>query len=264
MRESRVRRPACLSEGRSSSSCSRSAREIPWAMAPAWPATPPPRTLIVTSRRRSLSGTRSGCITSISSARRPRYWRGVLLLIMMRPSPGVSRTRAMAVWRRPTARFACCSDNLHVPLLVEGDVSGHLRPVLVVGTRVDTQPLQHLGAQGVVLQHSADGVLDGKRRVKLALLAKGAPPQPARGAGIPGVHLAVHLAPGDEDARGVDDDDVVARVQVGCVGRLVLALQDLRHVAGEPAQRDARGVDHVPVTLQVLVPGGPGLELRHA
>src|SRR3984893_11230604 len=219
MRESRVRRPACLSEGRSSSSCSRSAREIPWAMAPAWPATPPPRTLIVTSRRRSLSGTRSGCITSISSARRPRYWSGVLLLIMMRPSPGVSRTRAIAVLRRPTARFICCSDNLHVPLLIEGDAPGQLRPVLVVGARVDAQALQHLSAQGVVLQHAADGVLDGKRRVQIALLAELAPPEPGRVAGIPGVRHADPPRPGDQRPRGVDDDHVIAGVQVRRVGR---------------------------------------------
>src|SRR5207245_6601765 len=91
------------------------------------------------------------------------------------PSPGLSRTRAMADFRRPTPRLVldCCSANVHVPLLVEGDGPGPLGLVLVLRPTVDTQPPEHLPAQRVVLEHSADGVGHRPGRVQLPLFAQG-------------------------------------------------------------------------------------------
>src|ERR1041385_4365590 len=170
MRASRVRRPAFFSVGRWSSSAPSRARKRRWASAPACPATPPPSTLTLTSKRRSVSVSRSGARTICSSRRCPKYCIGLFSLIRTRPSPGCRRTRRVAVLRRPTARFSCCSDNLDVPLLVEGDALGRLRVVLVRGPGVDPEPAQHLGTQRVALQHPAHRVADGEGRVLLLLL----------------------------------------------------------------------------------------------
>src|SRR5262249_47881997 len=157
---------------RSSSSCSSRAREMPWAMAPAWPETPPPSTLTLTSKRRSVSVRRSGCSTTCSSRRCPRYCIGLFWLIRTLPSPGWIRTRAIAVLRRPTALANCCSANLDVPLLVEGYAPGRLGLVLVGRARVDPQPFQHLGPQRVPLQHPPHGIAHREGGVQLLLLAQ--------------------------------------------------------------------------------------------
>src|ERR1700686_2185929 len=102
-RESRVSRPAALSTGRSSGSAAIRARAIPWHTAPACPAMPPPKTLTETSKRPVVSVTRSGCVTTVSRSRRPKYSLGGRLLTTMTPSPGTMRTRATAVLRRPVA-----------------------------------------------------------------------------------------------------------------------------------------------------------------
>src|SRR4029077_8911110 len=102
-RESRVSRPAALSTGRNSGSAAMSARAIPWHTAPACPAMPPPKTLTETSNRPVVSVTRSGCVTTVSRSRRPKYSLGGRLLTTMTPSPGTMRTRATAVLRRPVA-----------------------------------------------------------------------------------------------------------------------------------------------------------------
>src|SRR5215472_15691413 len=263
MRASRVSRPAFFSVGRSSSSSSISAREMPCAMAPACPETPPPSTLTLTSKRRSVSVSRSGCSTTCSRRRCPRYCIGLLWLIRIRPSPGWMRTRAIAVLRRPTALMSCSSANPDVPLLVEADAPGRLRLVLVLGARVHPQAPQHVRSQTVALQHAPNGISDRERRVELLLLPQGARAKAARIARKACVDLAVHLVAGHQHPRGVDDDHVVAGVQVRCVRRLVLAFQDLGDAAGEATQSHARGIDHVPVALEVFLPCCPSLELRH-
>src|SRR2546429_6711403 len=113
----------------------------------------------------------------------------------MRPSPRVRRTLAIAVFRRPTPLLvlACCSANLDVPLLVEGDGLRALGLVLVLRPAVHAQTPQHLPAQGVVLEHAPDGVLQRPGGVDLPLLAEGASTQPTRIAGVPRVDLPVQL-----------------------------------------------------------------------
>src|SRR5438270_13802532 len=107
------------------------------------------------------------------------------------PSPGLSRTRAMADFRRPTPRLVldCCSANLDVPLLVEGDGPGALGLLLVLRPAVDPQPAEHLPAQRVVLEHPADGVGDRPGRIQLLLLAQAPGVQSARVAAVAGVDL---------------------------------------------------------------------------
>src|SRR5713101_2086070 len=168
----------------------------------------------------------------------------------MRPSPGCKRTRAIAFLRRPVPRLNV-SANLDVPSLIESDDLRFLRDLTVVGSGVDTKSLQHVGAQGVVLQHSTNRVRDWKRRVELLRLAERPRPKSARVPRIPGVLLAQELGAADLDLGSVDHDHVVAGVQVRREGGLVLATQDLGHAARQAAQNLIRGIDHKPIALQI-------------
>ena len=58
------------------------------------------------------------------------------------------------------------------------------------------------------------------------------------------VHLLLALAAGEDHLVGVDDDDVVAAVDMGREGRLVLAAQTHGHERSETADDEALRVDH--------------------
>ena len=57
------------------------------------------------------------------------------------------------------------------------------------------------------------------------------------------VDLLLALAAGEDHLVGVDDDDVVAAVDMGRVGRLVLAAQPHGDDRGEPADDEALRID---------------------
>jgi hypothetical protein len=59
------------------------------------------------------------------------------------------------------------------------------------------------------------------------------------------------LAAGHAHLRGIDDDDEVAVVQVGLVGGLVLALEQVGGLGGDAAERPAGGIDDVPVLVHL-------------
>src|SRR5438309_12095941 len=60
------------------------------------------------------------------------------------------------------------------------------------------------------------------------------------------IDLVRDFLAGHANALDVDDDDVVARIQMRCACWLVLAAQDFRHVRGETAKGLSIGVDDVP------------------
>src|SRR5215212_10434053 len=127
----------------------------------------------------------------------------------------------------------------------------HLRGVRVRRAVIDLELAEHLPPEPVAGQHPADGLLDRARgplgeqhRVRGLLEA-------ARVARVPVGDLLLALAPGQPDLGRVDDDHVVAGVDVGGEDRLVLAAQDAGHLGGQPAEDLAVGVDDVPVAGQV-------------
>ena len=67
--------------------------------------------------------------------------------------------------------------------------------------------------------------------------------------GVPVVLLLLLLAPRDLHLVGIDDDDVVTHVEVGRVGRLVLAAQDTRYLGGQTAKNPVGGVDYEPLAI---------------
>jgi hypothetical protein len=64
-------------------------------------------------------------------------------------------------------------------------------------------------------------------------------------------HLLLGLARGQCDLGGVDDDDVVAGVDVLAVRRLVLPTEHAGHLGRHAAERQAFGVDDEPGVLDL-------------
>src|SRR3989442_6713566 len=113
---------------------------------------------------------------------------------------------------------------------------------------VDLEATQLLLAECPMLQHARHRVPERIGRMPHDHVAVGALAKAARISGVRGVDLVGWLLPGHPDALEVDDDHVVARVQVRGVPRLVLPAQSLCHVGGEPAQRLPAGIDDVPAS----------------
>ncbi len=82
---------------------------------------------------------------------------------------------------------------------------------------------------------------------------------PPMKSGVVVINFLVALAAGQHGLGGVDDDDVVAVVDVRRVRRLVLAAQTQRHDRGEAANDKSGGVDRHPFLLDVGSLGRIGL-----
>src|SRR5262249_45923461 len=74
---------------------------------------------------------------------------------------------------------------------------------------------------------------------------------PADMAGVMVVDLLLHLASGEHNLLGVDDDDIVAAIDVGRVGRFVLAAQPQRNERSEAADDEPAAVDQHPLLLDL-------------
>src|SRR5690606_27418788 len=114
---------------------------------------------------------------------------------------------------------------------------------------IDLELAQHGIAQRALWQHTLDGQLQRARGKPLLHLAEGRLPYSARIARVPVVLLALFLAAGDANLIRVHHDDIIARVDVRGVDRLVLPPKTARDLAGEPTKHLPRGIDDVPAVL---------------
>src|SRR5262249_10888791 len=137
---------------------------------------------------------------------------------------------------------------------------GLLRRVRMRRAGIHAQLPQHLPAEGTLGEHPLDrlpyDLLRVAREESLEALGLDA----ARVPGVPPVRLALGLARADIQLGRVDDDHVVAGVDVRRPYRLVLAPQERRDLGREAAEDGAVGVDDVPRALDV---GGLGAECTH-
>src|SRR5213082_731240 len=78
-------------------------------------------------------------------------------------------------------------------------------------------------------------------------------------AGMVVVDLVGELAPGDTDLLRIDHHDVVAHVHVRAVVSLVLALEAMSDLRGQPPERFVAGVDDEPIATDGTGPGKYGL-----
>src|SRR5689334_21718121 len=98
---------------------------------------------------------------------------------------------------------------------------------------VDLELAQLLGAEPIVREHALHGPADDLLRPALEQVTEGLLLEVLRIAAVPGVDLALELVAGDRDPASIEDDHVVAGVEVGLEGRLVLALEDARDPRGK-------------------------------
>src|SRR4051812_22517992 len=118
----------------------------------------------------------------------------------------------------------------------------------MIGTRIHLQVLHLPAAEGATRNHALDRLLEQALRVRRAEdLAPGPLLDAAGMAGVPVELLFLGLVAGQLHLAGIDDDDVVAVIDVRGVGRLVLAAQPVGHDRREAAENDALGVDQDPL-----------------
>src|SRR6478672_11859406 len=134
----------------------------------------------------------------------------------------------------------------------------------MIGPGVDLQLAQLLGPEPIVRQHPLDGPPDDLFRPPREQMAEGLLLEALGIAAVSAVELALELVAGHRDAPGVEDDHVVARVEARLVGRLVLALEDVRDARGEAAERLVRRVDDVPASLDLALSDRIGLRVHRS
>src|SRR5690606_31585200 len=136
---------------------------------------------------------------------------------------------------------------------------GLLSSVRMLGAGVNLELLGHGITERALGQHALDGLLErttGKTLLHFLEVGFG---DAARVAGVTIVFLVTRLVAGHDDFGGVDDDDVIAGVNVRRVFWLVLATQTVCDFAGHTPEDLALCVDHVPVTLDFMRLGHKGL-----
>src|SRR5262245_3132352 len=115
--------------------------------------------------------------------------------------------------------------------------------------RVDLQLAIHRLAEFRLREHAADGFLHETNRLPRADDLRAFLAKPAFVPGVPAIDLLLVLASGQTDAGGVNDDDVVASIEIRKPGGLVLALQDACGAGRDAPQHLTVRVDKVPLPL---------------
>ncbi len=119
-------------------------------------------------------------------------------------------------------------------------------------TGVDAQIAELLAAQRTARDHALDGLLHhALRETALQDRLRSALLDAADEAGVVVINLVLTLAAGQHDLGGIDDDDVVAIVDVRGIGGAMLAAQAHRNQGREPSDHQSLGVDQHPLLLDL-------------
>src|SRR6185369_14231958 len=107
-------------------------------------------------------------------------------------------------------------------------------------TGVDLELAELLGTEAGVRQHALDGAAHGLLGSALEEIPEALRLEALGEAAVAHVGLRLALVGAHGDLRGVEDDHVIAEVEVRRPGRLVLALEDARDARGETTERLVR------------------------
>src|SRR6202012_5787770 len=129
---------------------------------------------------------------------------------------------------------------------------GLLREVRVNAALVDLELGGHLAAELGLGEHALDGLFDDGLRTAGEQVQERFFAEAAGVAGIAAIELGVSLEPGQMNLLSVNNDDVVAGIDIRGVERAVLAAEHVGYGGGEAAERLAGGVDEVPLALEVF------------
>src|SRR5687768_17190447 len=183
-------------------------------------------------------------------------------LITISPSPGIRRTRATAVLRRPVPVL-----NAGVVAMLSPPSGERLRPLGLmgmVGTGVDLQLAQLLGAEARMGQHALDRAPHDLLRAPLEQLAEGLCLEALGVTAVAHVRLGGELRRAHRDLLRVQHDHVIAAVEVRGPGGLVLALEDASHARREAAERLARRIHDEPAALDLTQSRGVRLVVHQS
>src|SRR5687768_15797432 len=122
----------------------------------------------------------------------------------------------------------------------------------MVGARIDLELAIHRVAHLGLRQHATHGLFHEPGRLTLPDVDRAFLAEAALEAAVPAIHLLILFAAGQLHGAGVHDDDVIARVDVWRVNRLVLALEQTRRHGRNPAQYLPVGIDDVPPAIRAL------------
>ena len=121
----------------------------------------------------------------------------------------------------------------------------------MVGAGIDLELLAHGPTEGVLGEHALDGVLHNALRMLLHRLFETLALQTARVTAVAEVLFLESLVARDANLIGIDDDDEIARIDMRGVGRLVLALQDVRGGDGNATENLVGCIDEDPLALDL-------------
>ena len=148
-------------------------------------------------------------------------------------------------------------------LFAEVENDGVLGDLFVLGAFVDVELLDHDTAEATLGDHAPNGTLEHLDRVFLEHDAGGTGAEATVVTGdVVIVLLGLRVVAGELDLLRVDDDDVVAAIDVRSVGGLVLAHEDDRDFRSEAAKGDIGGIDEVPVADNGFLLSQRGLTLH--
>src|SRR5262245_60963703 len=134
----------------------------------------------------------------------------------------------------------------------------------MVGAGVDLQLAKLLGAEAGVREHALDRPPDDLLGSALEQPPERLLLEALRVAAVADVGLRVVLGGGDRDLLRVEDDHVVATVEVRRPGRLVLAFEDTGDTRGEATERLARRIHDEPLSLDLALSRGVRLVVHHS
>src|SRR5258707_13473369 len=130
--------------------------------------------------------------------------------------------------------------------------NGLLGEVRMVCALVHLELGGHLAAKLVFGKHALHGLLDDGFGATGEELDEGLFAETTGEAGVAAIELLVRLEAGQHDLFGIDDDDVIAHIDVRGVENVELAGEDRSGLGGEPAQRLAAGVEDEPLALDIF------------
>src|SRR5262245_1833789 len=139
--------------------------------------------------------------------------------------------------------------------LCDLDLLGLLRGVWVIGAGVDLQLPIHRVAHLGLRQHPADRFLDEANRAPFTQVDRALFAEPALEPAVATIDFLGFLPARQLDRIGVDDDDVIAGVDVRCVDRPVLALEQASGHRRDAAENLASCVYDVPPAVRAFRAG---------
>src|SRR5580658_2199141 len=129
---------------------------------------------------------------------------------------------------------------------------------------IDLQFRTHRPAQLALWQHALDGLLQNRLRLAVQQAAKLFLAQPARKARVAAIKLLLALQPGQADLLRVDDDHVVAHIDVRHILGVQLAAQQIGGLGRQTPQRLTAGIHYIPFAGNVFPARNKGAHLSPA